>query len=146
VRRTQFGAWCVLFFLVLDSPFEWLVGYHDPRHPEVDPLHEWQFRSGLDRYIWIWGMICAYMHPTFERALNWLDSINQSNAVVIRAAIVAGAFCSAGYITKWHCVVRCAMEGPLEGPPPKPHQVSPLVGTVVLRAQHRAPCSTTERF
>jgi len=76
-------------FKPLFRPFEWLVGYHDPRHPEVDPLHEWQFRSGLDRYIWIWGMICAYMHPTFERALNWLDSINQSNAVVIRAAIVA---------------------------------------------------------
>jgi hypothetical protein len=81
--------------VLLDSPFEWLVGYNDPRHPEVDPLHEWQFRSGLDRYIWIWGMICAYMHPAFERALNWLDSINQSNAAVIRAAIVAGA-CSSG--------------------------------------------------
>jgi hypothetical protein len=67
------------------------VGYNDPRHPEVDPLHEWEFRSGLDRYIWIWGMICAYIHPSFERALNWLDGINQSNAAVIRAAIVAGA-------------------------------------------------------
>ncbi len=24
---------------------------------------EWFFRSSLDRYIWIYGMICAFMHP-----------------------------------------------------------------------------------
>jgi hypothetical protein len=24
---------------------------------------EWFFRSSLDRYIWIYGMMCAFMHP-----------------------------------------------------------------------------------
>lgn len=24
---------------------------------------EWFFRSSLDRYIWIYGMICAFVHP-----------------------------------------------------------------------------------
>jgi len=49
------------------------------------------FRAGLDRYVWIHGMICGYLHPTFE---NWLRAIDDKGAAVrrtIRAAIGAAA-------------------------------------------------------
>ena len=34
---------------------------------------EWFFRSSLDRYVWIYGMICAFSHPAASRLLSRLD-------------------------------------------------------------------------
>ena len=61
---------------VFDVAFGWpplrgLVAFHDPLHPEFeDELHEWHFRSGLDRYIWVFGMACAAGLPLLETLLS----------------------------------------------------------------------------
>merc|ERR1719488_65432 len=52
------------------QPMRALVAFHDPLHPEfTDELHEWRFRSGLDRYVWVFGMACAALFPVLSKAL-----------------------------------------------------------------------------
>lgn len=65
-------------FNVVWSPFRFLLGYVDPSaKTQYPPMHEWQFRAGLDRYIWIVGMIYAFYHPTVER---WIEKIEEAEA------------------------------------------------------------------
>lgn len=74
-------------FYLIWSPLSWLLGYTDPRRPNPLKMHEWYFRTGLDRYIWIHGMLCAYLHPWLERGLRSIEEKKTSTKIIIRASL-----------------------------------------------------------
>jgi len=76
-------------FTILFKPFEWLLSYTDPKKPDANPMHEWFFRSGLDRYVWIYGMVCAFLHPKYEAFVRWVDEKPTKEKTVIQALILS---------------------------------------------------------
>ncbi|XP_065642159.1 LOW QUALITY PROTEIN: uncharacterized protein LOC136071761 [Hydra vulgaris] len=64
-------------------PFSNLLGYGDP-----PTLNEWIFRSGLDHYVTLIGMICAYFHPNLEKQLNFINNHRNNIAINILISIV----------------------------------------------------------
>lgn len=54
-----------------------MVEYQDPRKAPSDKLWEWHFRSGLDRYIWIIGMLFAFFHPPIEKLIKNIDEVGK---------------------------------------------------------------------
>ena len=55
------------------------------------PAAEWYFRSSLDRYVWIHGMLCAFLKPWAEGALHRIDAMQPRARFVARGLLLAGA-------------------------------------------------------
>jgi len=54
-------------------------------------LHEWWFRSGLDRYATLWGMLLAHFHPNLDSALTAVEAMTPVRRYAIKGALVGGA-------------------------------------------------------
>jgi hypothetical protein len=77
------------------APFTFLVQYHDPYKPTRPLLQEWEFRSGLDHYVWIFGMITAFNHPNVDAWMVKVDNMRHGMLVKFAAT---GALLAAGYV------------------------------------------------
>ncbi|EFJ45254.1 hypothetical protein VOLCADRAFT_106065 [Volvox carteri f. nagariensis] len=85
-----FVTWDLKFvFYAIWSPFKFILGYSDPRNPTEDVLHEWYFRSGLDRYIWVYGMLCALVHPQAAAVLKYIDELPVIRRYTARTIILS---------------------------------------------------------
>ncbi|KAJ7525591.1 hypothetical protein O6H91_17G057800 [Diphasiastrum complanatum] len=90
-------------FELVWSPLTSIMGYVDPNpnKEKKPPLFEWQFRSGLDRYVWIIGMIYAYFHPMVEKWLERLDELEYRLRALLKTIIVTVAVV-VGYLWYQH--------------------------------------------
>ena len=52
---------------------------------------EWYFRSGLDRYVWIYGMLLAWVHPHLEAMWEAVEKLSPAQRNLARASIFGTA-------------------------------------------------------
>jgi len=79
-------------FHVFMSPLNFLLGFHDPLHPEfTDALHEWFFRSGLDHFVWVFGMFCAFCFPWVDKNFAAIEDLPASQKALAKVGLFGGA-------------------------------------------------------
>ncbi|ORC85569.1 putative CAS1 domain-containing protein 1-like isoform X2 [Trypanosoma theileri] len=76
------------FFCILWTPLKWLVRYDDPYRPQREVMSEWYFRTFLDHYVWIYGMLFAYCHPRYDSYLKRIDEMPKYISWLIKSIIV----------------------------------------------------------
>lgn len=116
-------------FTAVFGPFQGLFEYVDPKKPDVDPMHEWFFRSGLDRYVWIHGMACAFFHPRFESAMKKVDEMDQRRRVTTQCAIGAATL---GAMYWWYSSVYVLPKLEYNALHPYTSWI-PITGFIILR-------------
>lgn len=108
--------------------------HHQRRPPPANSLHEWHFRSGLDRYVWIHGMLCGALQPAAQAALQRLDAGPRVTRVTVQTTLIAGSLAT---LAAWTVFLF---------PLPKPHYNAlhpftswiPITAWIVLRNVHPA--------
>jgi len=80
-------------FHAVMSPLGFLLNFHDPLHPEfTDALHEWFFRSGLDHFVWIFGMFCAFSFPYLDKKLASIEGLPPPQKSMAKLGLFGAAF------------------------------------------------------
>jgi len=96
-----FGVAALLYdvqgvFDAVMAPFHAILEFHDPLHPENKPMHEWFFRSGLDHFVWVFGMFCAFAFPWLDRQLAAIESLESGKRSMAKLALL-GVTLALGY-------------------------------------------------
>jgi N-acetylneuraminate 9-O-acetyltransferase len=63
---------------------------------ENGSMHEWYFRSGLDRYATAFGMVFAYCYPYLERALSFIENMDILSSLSVKALVGSVSFLCLG--------------------------------------------------
>lgn len=83
-----------------------LFSFHDPLHPEfTDEMHEWHFRSGLDRFVWLVGMLQAFHMKGCSKLVARVEAFHSTSK---RALLVFSLFAAtlAVFCAWWAFVFR----------------------------------------
>ncbi|KAJ1638203.1 10 TM acyl transferase domain found in Cas1p-domain-containing protein [Pavlovales sp. CCMP2436] len=90
-------------FDTLSAPLTPLLRYSgDLYQGNRAALYEWHFRSYLDHFVWIFGMLIAYGFPKFDAWLNKLD-IDEERQTIRWAAIAAVS----SVFAAWFVLIGC---------------------------------------
>lgn len=69
------------------SPFSFVLMYKSPRH-SITSLHEWLFRSRLDHYMTLVGMLCAYFRPNVEEMLKKINAHKLGKTITVSMSVL----------------------------------------------------------